>query len=147
MRRVRSNVSEHELQVGIVQAIRLKFRRVLVYAVPNGGSRRPVEGGRLKAEGVTPGVPDLALVLPSGRAAFIEVKGPEGRLRSEQQDFADWAQRAGVPWAVVRNIDEALDALTLWLSDDPHWVGEHSGGGLRAPATFPNTAGALRVPA
>src|SRR5438309_2328709 len=110
----RLSVSEHDLQAGIVQAIRLKYRRVLVYAVPNGGSRGPVEGGRLKAEGVTAGIPDLALVLPDGRAAFLEVKTPDGQLRPEQRRFGEWAHLRGIPWAVVRNLDQALGALATW---------------------------------
>ncbi|MFO1147769.1 MAG: VRR-NUC domain-containing protein [Alsobacter sp.] len=142
----RRSVSEHELQAGIVQAIRLKFRQVLVYAVPNGGSRGLVEGGRLKAEGVTPGIPDLALVLPDGRAAFLEVKTPEGQLRPEQRRFGEWAHLRGIPWAVVRNLDQALDALTSWLSDDPSRVDGPTGGGSTAPATFLEQAGATRAP-
>lgn len=143
----RLSVSEHELQAGIVKTIRLKFRQVLVYAVPNGGSRGPVEGRRLKAEGVTAGVPDLALVLPDGRAAFLEVKTPEGQLRQEQRRFGDWAELRGIPWAVVRNIDEAILALSSWLSDDPSRVGGPTGGGVKAPATFLEQAGASRAPA
>src|SRR5690242_18814977 len=110
----RLTVSEHELQVGIVELLRRKYRRLLVYAVPNGGHRGLSEAVRLKAEGVTSGIPDLALVLPSGRAAFLEVKTQSGRLRPDQEAFGAWARANGVPWAVVRNIDETILALDSW---------------------------------
>ena len=38
----------------------------LLFHVPNGGARSKATAGRLKAEGVKPGVPDLCLPVPRG---------------------------------------------------------------------------------
>jgi hypothetical protein len=43
--------------------------RPYVYAVPNGGHRNRAVAGKLKAAGVTPGVPDISVVgLPAHRS-------------------------------------------------------------------------------
>jgi hypothetical protein len=140
------SVSEHELQVGIVTMIRAKYRKVLVYAVPNGGARFIREAARLKVEGVLAGVPDLALVLPDGRAAFIEVKTPKGALQPEQKAFRDWALTNDIPWALARNIDDAIAALDHWLCGGPARSFVATGESANALPIF-STAEAERTPA
>ena len=57
-----------------------------LFAVPNGGRRDTVTGGKLKAEGVTAGVSDLIL-LKSNRdygALLIEIE-KEGAINLHQQ--------------------------------------------------------------
>lgn len=54
----------------------------LVFAIPNGGRRGKVEAGRLKAEGVLPGVPDLCLPVPIGGCAGLWVEFKQGRNRA-----------------------------------------------------------------
>ncbi|MHB2169940.1 VRR-NUC domain-containing protein [Alsobacter sp. R-9] len=142
----RLSVSEHELQVGIVAMIRAKYRKVLVYAVPNGGARFIREASRLKDEGVLAGVPDLALILPDGRAAFIEVKAPKGVLSNEQKVFRDWALSNDIPWAVARNIDDATAVLDHWLCGGPVRSFVATGEGARALPFF-SSAEAERTPA
>lgn len=58
----------------------------LIYAVPNGGYRRPKEAVRLKAEGVKPGIPDINIdVARRGfHGARIEMKKGDGTLSPEQ---------------------------------------------------------------
>lgn len=60
------NHPEHELQKSCVKWFRLQYPEYtnLLFAIPNGGKRNAREAARLKAEGVTPGVPDLFLQLP-----------------------------------------------------------------------------------
>lgn len=64
----------------------------LLYHVPNGGSRDPIEAARLKAQGVKAGVPDL--VLPGARGKYhglyIELKRQKGgRLSDDQKKWLD----------------------------------------------------------
>ena len=59
----------------------------LLYHIPNGGSRNPIEAHNLKGQGVKPGVPDICLPVPSHHytALYIELKRRKGGRVSEAQ--------------------------------------------------------------
>ena len=57
---------------------------VFAFAVPNGGARDAKTGKKLKAEGVKPGVPDIALVI-NGAPHFLELKTERGYLTRAQR--------------------------------------------------------------
>lgn len=61
--------------------------RRFCFAVPNGGHRRLGVAGKLKAEGVTPGVPDVFVRVPSGpwHGLQIETKRVDGKKPSAAQ--------------------------------------------------------------
>jgi hypothetical protein len=50
----------------------------LMFAIPNGGYRRPREAARMKLAGVKSGIPDILLPVPRGEfhGLFIELKRP-----------------------------------------------------------------------
>ena len=50
----------------------------LMFAIPNGGFRRPLEAKRMKLQGTKAGVPDIFLPVPRGEFSglFIELKRP-----------------------------------------------------------------------
>jgi hypothetical protein len=78
-------VAEHVVQEGIVDLLRVAAHpRLIWYHVPNGEERSERVGAKLKRMGLVRGVADLALVLPGGRAAFLEVKARGGRQSPEQ---------------------------------------------------------------
>jgi rhodanese-related sulfurtransferase len=106
---------EQPIHEGIVQL--LKFcaaPKVIWYAVPNGGYRSKRTAAMLKAQGVRAGVADIALVLPGGQSAFVEVKAPHGRQSPEQREFEAAVSLAGARYAIVRSIDEARAVLASW---------------------------------
>lgn len=78
---------EHTEQVGVVSRIRNFHPGVIVFAVPNGGYRRPAEAARLKDEGVLAGVPDLMIPEPRSifHGLFLEMKRTTGGRCSEDQ--------------------------------------------------------------
>jgi hypothetical protein len=86
----------------------------LVFHPANEGKRSKAEGARLKALGLTPGIPDLCLIAPVGRVFFIEVKTPRGSLSPEQVAIHSWLTAIGVPCAVCRSINDARLALKEW---------------------------------
>ena len=51
--------TEHEEQRELVRWFRQGYKGVRIFAIPNGGARSIATAGRLKVEGVSPGVPDL----------------------------------------------------------------------------------------
>ncbi len=73
--------SEHIEQREFVQWVR-QMTPFLIYAIPNGGGKRTkADGGRLKAEGVVSGMPDLHI--PELRL-WIEMKARDGAVSRVQ---------------------------------------------------------------
>lgn len=106
-------ISESVIQVAIVKA--LKKLGYEVYSCPNGGYRLSVNAAlKLRAEGLTRGVPDLHILLPGGRIAYFEVKATKGRLSPEQIAFGNRAKELGAFWAEVRSVDDVLAKLVEW---------------------------------
>ena len=117
MTKRRLTPSEHQIQAAIVTGLRrAALPDVVVAAVPNGGSRKGgfIEGARMKREGVTAGVLDLLILGPGGKVRFMEVKTPKGRLSPAQKDFMQIMDRAGIDYAVVRSVDEAMNKAKEW---------------------------------
>lgn len=88
----------------------------LMYAVPNGGHRHRATAGRLKAEGVRAGVPDVCLPCRSVEGTriglYIELKRRTGGRVSPAQ--ADWHERlraVGHRVEVCRGWQEAAEAI------------------------------------
>jgi len=98
-------VSEHVEQREFVSAFRKRFPQVRIYAVPNGEARSRTAGARLKAEGVSPGVPDLHI--PEWRM-WIEMKRAKGgRVSAEQADWHAYLRSIGDTVIVARGQHDA----------------------------------------
>ena len=77
--------TEHEEQREVVRWFRQTWPGVRIHAIPNGGARSKATAGRLKAEGVASGVPDL--FVPAWRL-WVEMKRVKGgSLSAEQKDW------------------------------------------------------------
>ena len=79
--------TEHEEQRELVRWFRQTWPGVRIFAIPNGGARSKATAGRLKAEGVSPGVPDL--FIPAW-GLWVEMKRSKGGSLSPEQK--DWIQ-------------------------------------------------------
>lgn len=97
--------------------------RVDSFHCPNGsvlagdGKARAIQANALKRAGVVNGFPDLILIRRAdgpARVGFFEVKREGEKLRPEQADFADRCQKWQLPFAVVRSVDDAKEALAEW---------------------------------
>jgi hypothetical protein len=81
--------------------------RGLLFSVPNGSTRHPLEAMKLKATGLTPGIPDMIL-LWAGKAYGFEFKTTIGQLSQSQRAIhATWISN-GIPVYVVRSCEEAI---------------------------------------
>lgn len=60
---------------------RAPLELALLHHIPNGGARSKATAGRLKAEGVKAGIPDICLPVPKNGygALYIELKVPENK--------------------------------------------------------------------
>lgn len=123
------NQDEHKLQCACVQWFNLQYRdlRGLLFAVPNGGARSKATAGKLKAEGVVPGVSDLILLVPQWFTTWrgqegclfaglcIEMKTAKGRQSPEQKEWQAKVKSKGYEYAVCRSLDEFMAVVNGYL--------------------------------
>lgn len=101
-------LSEHEMQVSIMEEVALRANLDptwgLCFAIPNGGKRSKATAGKLKAEGVKAGVPDLFLpVARNGyHGLFIELK-VNGRKQERHQSL----------WH-IKLMEQGYEVHTVW---------------------------------
>jgi uncharacterized protein (UPF0261 family) len=106
--------AETPIHIAIVDYLRLVLPGALVFHAANGGKRSAREAAEFKRLGVLAGVFDLTIITESGRLCFLEVKDDKGVMSAPQKAFGSALDAAGVPWAVVRSIDDTRRVLSLW---------------------------------
>ena len=99
--------TEHQEQVLFVQWFRRTYPEVRIFAIPNGEARSQSAGARLKAEGVSAGVPDL--FIPAWNT-WIEMKRSKGGSVSEKQkDWLAYLEGIGHQVFVCKGADSAKE--------------------------------------
>jgi len=99
--------TEHQEQVEFIQWFRRTYIGVRIFAIPNGESRSQSAGARLKAEGVSAGVPDL--FIPAWNT-WIEMKRSKGGSVSEKQkDWLAYLESVGHKTFVCKGADSAKE--------------------------------------
>jgi len=97
--------SEHFQQVRLVSWFRRTYPGVRIFAVPNGGHRGASQGAALKAEGVTPGVPDL---FAPEWLLWVEMKREAGGVVSPvQKDWIAYLESIGHRVIIGRGFEDA----------------------------------------
>lgn len=92
----------------------------LLHAIPNGGARSIATAGKLKAEGVKPGVPDLFLPVARGSShgLYIEMKRSKGSKTSGIQKWWHMALMiSGYRIEVCKSSQEAQQAILEYLNE------------------------------
>lgn len=90
----------------------------------NGGQRTNKAGHFAKLSGLTPGVPDVTIAIPTAShpGLFIEFKVKGGRLTPEQKEMiADLIDR-GYAVHVCYSFEEAQDVLINYLAGSPYAI-------------------------
>ena len=89
----------------------------LMFAIPNGGLRNKATAGRLKAEGVKAGVPDIMLPWPAQHyhGLFIEIKVGENKATAEQLYWLAWLNDAGYQAKIAYGWKEAKIIIEEYL--------------------------------
>lgn len=123
--------AEHHEQVDFISRIRalaanderyaLAAKRT--FAIPNGGGRSKREAGRLKAEGVTPGVSDLFCSVARGghHGLYIEMKSLTGKASGDQLDWIAESNEEGYAALVCWGADQAFRAWTAYVDGRDPW--------------------------
>jgi len=80
----------------------------------SGGAK---QGARLKRAGMTAGVADLFLSIPSGDLAglYIEMKTPKGRQQPNQKEFEKVVVKYGYGYAIPRSLEEFKKIVKEYL--------------------------------
>jgi hypothetical protein len=118
---------EHAIQVAFFVKVndpenQLRWPELaLVHAIPNffGASKATkAQGGRAKAEGRKPGVPDVHCPVARGgyHSFWIEFKKPGGTTSPEQAHWLSALAREGHKVALHTNEDVAFEELITYLS-------------------------------
>jgi len=103
--------SERKIHIAIVDYLNavLPDSHLVVHLYNN--PRSAASGALAKRMGMLAGVPDLMIVRPLGRVAFIEVKAEGGRLSPMQIAFKLHCKTWGIDHAVCRSIEDVRDFL------------------------------------
>lgn len=108
--RIENTPTEHVEQREFVSWFRKTHKGVRIFAVPNGGARNITTAARLKAEGVSAGVPDL--FIPAWMM-WIEMKRQKGGSVSEdQKDWIKYMRGAGYIVLVCKGAEDAKRQLS-----------------------------------
>ena len=101
-----------------------------LFAVPNGGGRSALEAAIMKGEGVTAGVADVLLLVPSGEyhGLCIEFKkkaykyvGEKVKLvvtnqSAPQKEWQKAVEPVGYKYVVVRSLQEFIELINNYLA-------------------------------
>lgn len=69
-------------------------------------------GDRIISTGVPKGFPDLfGFRRTDGKAIFLEVKTPKGKLRKEQEVFKEALSKQNIIYGVARSLEEAREII------------------------------------
>lgn len=98
-----------------------------IFAIPNGGKRDKITAGKLKAEGVKPGVPDIfvPITTPQFAGMFIEMKRTKSAGKAKgvvakdtQTPYHSYLVAAPYAVAVCYTWREAVTALQTYLNGE-----------------------------
>ena len=114
-------MSEHDHQVTVFQWAELQERTypelAALFAVPNGSNKSKAVAGRMRAEGLKSGVPDICLPVARGKygALFIEMKDGNKKPTENQVAWMEMLDRFGNCVAICQSASEAIKTLEWYL--------------------------------
>ena len=117
-------ISESDEQISVMQwaeANKGKWPELkLLHHIPNGGARKKGEAGRMKAEGVKSGVPDLHLPVARGKwhSLWIEMKAVDGKPSREQMDWVKALDAEENLATICYGAGEAIEVIRGYLEED-----------------------------
>ena len=91
----------------------------LLHSIPNGGARNKATAGRMKAEGVRSGVPDICLPVPCGgyHGLYIELKVGKNKPSENQKFWITELNAKGYLALVCYGWIEAKNVIEAYLAN------------------------------
>lgn len=105
--------TESQEQRAFVKWWRLQYPTVRIVAIPNGGTRDPIEAAHLKAEGVTAGFPDLIIVEWKMVIEFKRIKG--SAISDAQRDWETYFLSIGWTHFFAYGCNDAIAHVKLFV--------------------------------
>jgi hypothetical protein len=108
---------EHGLQARAVKWFRGQYPQLMMVAIPNAGKRTKAERGRLIAEGMIRGWPDLHLAYPTNGlpGLYIETKTVNGVVSDEQAIVHAYLRSVGYPVEIPKTFEEFQYVVEAYL--------------------------------
>ena len=107
---------ESDIQISCVKWFRLQYPRYIIFAVPNGGTRKKVEMVFMLQEGILPGVADLIICGDRGKILFVEMKTKTGRQSPHQKDFEEKVTKLGFQYNICRSLEDFMHTVREWIN-------------------------------
>lgn len=110
---------EHQLQVSCIKWFRLQHRGRIIYAIPNGGQRNKIVAAKLKAGGVTSGIPDLHIPIANHfyHGLYIEMKVKPNTPTTSQREMMNQLHANGYKCSVCYSLDEFMEIVNEYLKN------------------------------
>lgn len=87
---------------------------IFCFHIPNERNSSMANMRNLKKLGLRSGAPDLEVWLPTHngvRIVYMEIKSENGKLSENQKAFRERCEKAGLPYHVVRSLDNVIDIV------------------------------------
>jgi hypothetical protein len=115
---------ENGIQKAFIHWLTMQYPHLkrVTFGIMNGGKRTPAQGKHLRELGMTAGIPDIFMSVPSQgyHGLYIEVKRPGGILSAVQQEAIRNLTNQGYKCIVPESVTEAIDAVKEYLEGNLH---------------------------
>ena len=106
---------EESIQAACVKWFRLQYPNLVIFAVPNGGSRNLYEAKNMKESGTLAGVADLVIVGNGGKVLFVEMKAGKNKQEDSQVLFQNKVEKLGHKYIICRSREQFMKEVDLWI--------------------------------
>ena len=117
----RTTATEQQEQAAVIEwslLVQNKYPELwMLYHIPNGGKRDPIEAKHLQQAGVKRGVPDLCLPVARGQyhGLYIEMKAEDGKTSPDQDDWIAGLTEQGYYVEVCHGFESAVRVIEWYL--------------------------------
>ena len=105
------SMSEAQIKASCEDYINLK--KLLALRLNAGDILVERNGRTYKVRGVRAGCADYEILLPGGRAVWVELKTWTGKQSKDQVEFQREVEELGFEYYVIRNVEEFVKALEV----------------------------------
>lgn len=102
-----------------VQWFRIKYKNVLIYAIPNEGRRSYALAQHMKGMGLTAGIPDLCVCMPSTNYSglYVELKCGKNKPSVKQLEIMETLINSGYCVAIARTFEEFQKIISAYIHE------------------------------